>query len=106
MQDEFIVDDGSERNALSDCVMTFAYWDTGFLQQPRLLDSQSGKYVDVEVESLGSRPIAVRGDEVQAVAYRLTANNMQLTQCYSEDIEWLALESVAKGGRVIRYEFT
>jgi hypothetical protein len=106
VQDEFIVDDGSERNALTDCVMTFAYWDPDFLQQTRLLNSQSGEYVDVEVESLGSRPITVRGDEVQAVAYRLTANKMQLTLWYSEDNEWLALESVAKGGRVIRYELT
>lgn len=106
VQDEFIVDDGSETNALSDCVMTFAYWDPEFLQQPRLLNSQSGEYIDVEVESLGSQPITVRGQEVTASAYRLTAKKMQLKLWYSTDNEWLALESVAKGGRIIRYELT
>lgn len=106
VQDEFIVDDGSEKNALSDCVMTFAYWDPDFLQQPRLLNSQSGEYIDVQVEPLGSEPITVRGEEVAALAYRLTAKKMQLKLWYSQDNEWLALESVAKGGRIIRYELT
>jgi len=106
VQDKFIVDDGSETNALADCVMTFAYWDPEFLQQPKLLNSQSGEYIDVEVEPLGSEPITVRGQEVAASAYRLTAKKMQLKLWYSAENEWLALESVAKGGRIIRYELT
>jgi len=106
VQGEFVVDDGSQMNALSDCVMTFAYWDPEFLQQPKLLNSQSGEYLDVEVESLGTKPITVRGQEMTASAYRLTAKKMQLTLWYSTDNEWLALESVAKGGRIIRYELT
>lgn len=106
VQDEFIVDDGGEMNALSDCVMTFAYWDPKFLQQTKLLNSQSGEYIDVEVEPLGSEPITVRGQQVSASAYRLTAKKMQLKLWYSTDNEWLALESVAKGGRIIRYELS
>ena len=106
VQGEFVVDDGSQTNALSDCVMTFAYWDPEFLQQPKLLNSQSGEYLDVEVESLGTEPITVRGQEMTASAYRLTAKKMELTLWYSTDNEWLALESVAKGGRIIRYELT
>jgi hypothetical protein len=106
VQDKFIVDDGSETNALADCVMTFAYWDPEFLQQPKLLNSQSGEYIDVEVEPLGREPITVRGQEVAASAYRLTAKKMQLKLWYSTENEWLALESVAKGGRIIRYELT
>jgi hypothetical protein len=106
IQGEFIIDDGRETNALSDCVMTFAYWDPEFLQQPKLLNSQSGEYIDVEVESLGNQPITVRGQEVAASAYRLTAKKLQVTLWYSTDNEWLALESVAKGGRIIRYELT
>ena len=106
VQGEFVVDDGSQTNALSDCVMTFAYWDPKFLQQPKLLNSQSGEYIDVEVEALGREPITVRGQEVAASAYRLTAKQLQLKLWYSPDNEWLALESVAKGGRIIRYELT
>ena len=102
----FVVDNGSEQNSLDECVMTFAYWDPDFLQQPRLLNSQSGEYLDVEVEALGNESIKVRGETVPATAYRLTAKKMELTVWYSTDDEWLALESVAKGGRIIRYELT
>ncbi len=100
----FVVDDGEARNALDDCVMTFAYWNPDFLQQPRLLNPQSGEYLDVDVQRVGQEPIVVRGEEVAASVYRITAREMELKLWYSENDEWLALESVAKGGRVLRYE--
>ena len=106
IDDRLIVDAGSERNEFSDCVMTFAYWNPEFLRQSRLLNAQSGEYLDVEVEALGSEPITVRGADVEASVYRLTAKKLELTLWYSQDDEWLALESVAKGGRIIRYELT
>jgi hypothetical protein len=31
---------------------------------------------------------------------------MDITLWYSENSEWLALESVAKGGRILRYELS
>jgi len=102
----FVVDDGEEQSSLDDCVMTFAYWNPEFLQQPRLLNPQSGEYLDVEVVRVGQEPIVVRGEEVPAFVYRITARKMELKLWYSEDDEWLALESVAKGGRILRYELT
>ena len=102
----FVVDDGKQQNPLDDCVMTFAYWNPEFLRQPRLLNPQSGEYLDVEVERVGQEPIVVRGEEVPASVYRITARKMELRLWYSEDNEWLALESVAKGGRILRYELT
>jgi len=102
----FVVDDGKAQNSLDDCVMTFAYWNPDFLSQPRLLNPQSGEYLDVEVERVGQEPIVVRGEEVPASVYRITARKMELKLWYSQDNEWLALESVAKGGRILRYELT
>ena len=102
----FVVDDGTQQSALDDCVMTFAYWNPEFLRQPRLLNPQSGEYLDVEVERVGQEPVVVRGEEIPASVYRVTASKMELTLWYSEDNEWLALESVAKGGRILRYELT
>ena len=104
--DAFVIDGGDGPNALDNCVMTFAYWDPRFLQQSRLLNAQSGEYLDVEVEPLGSESITVRGEIVAANAFRVSAKKMDLTVWYSADNEWLALESVAKGGRIIRYELT
>jgi hypothetical protein len=103
-QDKFVVDDGEVENVFADCVMTFAYWNPEFLRQERLLNPQSGEYLDVDVQELGTEPITVRGREVNASVYKLTAKKLELTLWYSADNEWLALESVAKGGRKIRYE--
>ena len=102
----FVIDNGERAEALDSCVMTFAYWNPNFLEQSRLLNPQSGEYMPVNVEPLGKQEVMVRGDTVVAQAYRLTARNTELTVWYSDDNEWLGLESVAKGGRIIRYELT
>jgi len=98
---------GNESPAdLPECVMTFAYWNPAFLNQSRLLNPQTGEYVDVTVEKVGEDALEVRGERVAASRYRLTANEIDMTLWYSTDDEWLALESVAKGGHVIRYELS
>ena len=102
----FLVDAGGHAAALPGCVMTFAYWNPGFLEQPRLLNPQTGEYLDVDVRELGEELVEVNGREVQARSVRLTASKLDITLWYSSDQEWLALESVAKGGRILRYELS
>ncbi|HEY5641819.1 MAG TPA: DUF6134 family protein [Woeseiaceae bacterium] len=92
--------------SLDGCVMTFAYWNPEFLRQPRLLNPQTGEYLPVRVESLGEQRISVKGQAVEAHAYRLLAEELELIVWYSEANEWLGLQSVAKGGRILRYELT
>jgi hypothetical protein len=106
IENRFVLESGGEDEALDSCVMTFAYWNPEFLEQTRLLNPQSGEYVPVEVQVLGERQIMARGETVTATAYRVTAKDRELTVYYSEDGRWLGLESVARGGRVIRYELT
>ena len=106
VDDAFQVETSQRRELLDDCVMTFAYWNPDFLQQARLLNPQTGEYLPVEVEPLGRQAINARGETVDARAYRLVARNVELTLWYSDDEEWLGLESVARGGRIIRYELT
>lgn len=100
----FVVDTGVQEAELPECVMTFAYWNPGFLNQGRLLNPQTGEYLDVDVTELGEEVVEVSGREVAARSVRLTARKMDITLWYSPEQEWLALESVAKGGRIIRYE--
>lgn len=102
----FVVDTGEREAALPECVMTFAYWNPGFLEQPRLLNPQTGEYLDVEVQDLGKDVVRLGGRDIPARTVRLTARQMDITLWYSENAEWLALESVAKGGRIIRYELS
>ncbi|MGI9262167.1 MAG: DUF6134 family protein [Woeseiaceae bacterium] len=98
----------SEEDAveLPECIMTFAYWNPNFLDQSQLLNPQTGEYVDVVVEELGEETLKVRGEPIAATRFRLTAYEIDVTLWYSPNDEWLALESVAKGGHIIRYELS
>ena len=106
LEDGMAIEANGRSDRLDGCVMTFAYWNPRFLEQPRLLDPQSGEYLPVEVKPLGREELTVRGESVMASAYQVKARDLDITVYYSEDDEWLGLESVAKGGRIIRYELT
>ena len=105
-EDAFVIETGDREAELPRCIMSFAYWNPGFLEEPRLLNPQTGEYLDVEVEELGSDVVKLGGREVPARSVRITARQMDITLWYSEGAEWLALESVAKGGRILRYELS
>ena len=100
----FVVERDGAPVELPECVMTFAYWNPDFLEQPRLLNPQTGEYVDVRVENLGEETLDFRGQSVAATRFNLKADEVDLTLWYSTDDEWLGLESVAKVGHIIRYE--
>lgn len=102
----FTVHKEAAQQLLPSCVMTFAYWNPAFLQQKRLLNPQTGEFVDVNVELLGSEYLDVRGQQVAAERYKVTGRNIELLLWYSPDDEWLRLESVAKTGHIIRYELS
>jgi len=85
------------------CVMTFAYWDPGFLEQGRLLNPQTGEYVSVSVERIGTSLVAYQGQQVSAEGYRLKAGEIVIDVWYSPQRQWLALESITEGGRRLRY---
>jgi hypothetical protein len=102
----FHVESETEKLELPECVMSFAYWNPDFLEQQSLLNPQTGEYVEVTVEELAEETLQVRGEPVQARRFRLTAYKTDVTLWYSSNNEWLALESVAKGGRIVRYELS
>ena len=102
----FVIETADSEAELPECVMSFAYWNPGFLDQSRLLNPQTGEYLEVEVEELGADVVRLDGREIPARSVRITARQMDITLWYSENAEWLALESVAKGGRILRYELS
>lgn len=102
--DAFRVVANESAAALPECVMTFAYWNPAFLDQPRLLNSQDGSFLDVEVSAPEPDRLVVGGEELPSLRYRLVAGDLRLELWYSEDQEWLALESEVAGGRTLRYE--
>jgi hypothetical protein len=99
----FQVTTKSGEQQLPACISTFAYWDRGFLQRERLLNSQTGEYLDVDVAYLGEKPLPEDGDTRQGHHYRLTAKQLDIEVWYSDDDQWLALQSTTESGRLLRY---
>ncbi|MEE4217522.1 MAG: DUF6134 family protein [Xanthomonadales bacterium] len=100
----FLVTGNDGLTSLPDCVMSFAYWNPAFLEQERLLNTQDGSFLDVEVSPPVPEELVVRGESQPSLRYRLAAGDLNLDLWYSDENEWLALESEVSGGRKLRYE--
>jgi hypothetical protein len=89
-----------------DCLMSFAYWDRRFLQEKRLLNTQTGELIAVEVQSLGESKREIANRTLSVEGFRLLAKpqNIDIKVFYhSADGRWVALESVLENGRRLRY---
>lgn len=102
--DTFEVQATGLRNEVPGCVKTFAYWNPDFLKESALMNPQTGEILPVIVEPPAMETFTVRGEEIEAQRYQLTAKGINLELWYSKDREWLGLESTTKDGRTIRYE--
>ena len=98
-----VTGDGPQEK-LPECIMSFAYWNPSFLEHSRLLNSQNGEYLDVEISTAEPVFRTIRGRKVAALRYHLAAGELDLQLWYSTENEWLALESKTKGNRVLSYE--
>ena len=86
------------------CTKTFAYWDPAFLNSRYLLNSQTGRLMDVDINYLGQEAIPVKGQMIPARHYRLNTDDFTIDLWYSNEGEWLALNSTTGKGNVLRYE--
>ena len=102
--DRFVLSGTAGDAELPSCSMTFAYWNPVFLQQDRLINVQNGEVLDIEVSEPERVQLEVRGVMQTAWRYQLGAGEMNIELWYSEDHEWLALETEARGGRRLRYQ--
>jgi len=103
----FVIRSGDDRKRLDSCVMTFAYWNPAFLEEERLLNPQTGEFVEVDVEKLDERVVNLGGREIEATGYAIKARELSVRVWYSrQDQRWVALESPTKGGRILRYELS
>jgi hypothetical protein len=102
--DGFHLDVPDSSRSLSGCIKTFAYWNPGILREDALLNPQTGELMAVKVEEVSTETLTVRGSDVAARRFRLTTDSLSLDIWYSNDSEWLALQSTTKDGRTLRYE--
>ncbi len=102
-QAHLVVDTGEGRQRLPECVETFAYWNPHILDATRLLNSQTGKYVNVKVTSQGRETIEAGGRQRAADHYTLTTDEFSIDLWYSPERRWLGLETTTESGRRLRY---
>lgn len=96
---------GSTREIESACVRSFAYWNPDLLTAGKLLNAQTGEWVEASLEQRGEERVTVGGREVAAVRYNLVLEVGVISLWYAaDDGRWLALEAPARGDRVLRYQ--
>jgi hypothetical protein len=101
----FVVATNEGERRLGGCVASFAYWDSKLLTQRReLLNSQTGEYVPVRIDSLGRDRIRIGEREVPVERYSLRGKELDISLAYdARNGEWVALDSRLEGGRTLRY---
>lgn len=101
--DGFRVQHGDGETTANGCVKTFAYWDRAFLQQDRLLNSQTGELEPVAVREAGRDAVEVNGREVPATRYALSTDELTIDLWYNDDLGWVGLSSDTGNGRRLSY---
>jgi hypothetical protein len=89
---------------VDECVLTFAYWNPAMLSRMQLLNSQDGEIVKVRITDAGAESIVVRGVKTPARRYELRSEKLSIDLWYSEQREWLALESKTERGQKLIYK--
>ena len=102
--DVFKINSKQGVNEVVGCVSTFAYWDKSFLDNEVLLNSQTGEIVDVDISFVADEKILVRDKVVNAKRYKLKSDKLNIDLWYSDENQWLALNSITKDGTNLRYQ--
>ncbi|NNJ98116.1 MAG: hypothetical protein HKP12_13260 [Gammaproteobacteria bacterium] len=102
-QNQLAIQTKNGRTALQGCVRSFAYWDIELLNSERLLNTQTGEYQPVSVTDMGTGLLPVEEDRIEARHFRLVVEGMTIDLWYTDEMRWLALQSVTESGAVLRY---
>ncbi len=94
---------------LPPCIMSYAYWNPRLLQQTRVVNTQTGRINAVQVSSMGTSRIQVRGETVSAHRWRITGLQHPIDLWYGtgesqqgDTQQWLGLDS-HMGDRLLSY---
>ena len=88
----------------SDCARTFAYWNPIILESDRLLNSQTGEWIDVAIEKRGADLLQIGPNRIPAEKFTIVMKGGPIHLWYSPGTQhWLALEAQTEGGRMLRY---
>ena len=96
--EKFLVRGNRNDDLEIDCLMPFAYWSPNLLDQKFLINGQTGALVDIRV-SPGNAQEGQRN-------YLLSGENLDIELFYSEEGQWIGLQSKLPFGRTLKYSLT
>ena len=76
--DRFLVTTINKTTELPSCVMTFAYGNPKILDQKKLMNSQNGEYLDVDIQFLRQENHMVKGKEILTDLWQIKAKRVLL----------------------------
>jgi hypothetical protein len=91
-------------NTTNQCVRSFAYWDLELLKSHQLLNVQTGELIDVNFSHIGKDKLNIGKQEIESNHYRIHGKELEIDLWYSDDNNWLALQSTTVDGYILRYE--
>jgi len=94
----------NNNRVINGCVRSFAYWDPALLRADQLLNAQTGDYQPISRFEIGEVQTTIDGKPVPARQIQLRTEQDVIDLWYSLDNKWLALQSVTRSGRTLRYE--
>ncbi len=93
----------ANKTFVAECPMTFSYWNPLMLKQKKLLNVQTGEYVEVEIKNLGKRSIKVKNENFETDLYQVLAPKINIQLWYKDNKEWVKLESITPDNHRISY---
>ena len=81
-------------------VMPTSYWNPDTVTKSRLLDTQRGRLIDVDIVPAGSEIVVVEGRPTNTQRYRMTGD-LELDLWYETDGEWAKIQFEARGADVV-----
>ena len=95
--DRFLVTTNNKATELPSCVMTFAYGNPKILDQKKLMNSQSGEYLDVDIQFIREENHIVKGEDILTDLWRIEANiddgDLLIHLWYDKNMNWVSLKS-------------
>ena len=87
------------------CLMTFAYWDPNILKQSKLLNSQDGELLDINVEFIADELMVIRQEKIITKHYQLVASKddnekLKIQLWYDKEMNWVGLSSTTPIGDI------
>lgn len=98
------IETGQTLLTTEDCIRSFSYWNLSQLDASTLLNSQTGELMNVSLEKLGTETLDKDQSFIEASKYKLVGKDIEITLWYTQDNQWLALQSITKNGSLIRYQ--